>query len=68
MRRSALAAFLTEMRVRPVCARVAPHNIVSVRVLQRCGFAIVGEDVGPDSVKELLLALTAESRTEEAAS
>ena len=62
----ALAAFLTEMRARPVYARAVHHNVASIRVLQKCGFAIVGGDVGPDSVKELLLTLTAEARTEEA--
>jgi len=34
----ALAAFLHLERSRPLYAGVAPHNIASIRVLQKCGF------------------------------
>ena len=40
----ALAAFLEHMQTRPVYAHVAKHNIASMRVLQKCGFAITSED------------------------
>jgi RimJ/RimL family protein N-acetyltransferase len=63
----ALAGFLSEMRTRPVYARVARHNGASLRVLQKCGFSITEEDVGLDSVNEIILVLTVESRNEEAA-
>ena len=36
----ALAAFLHLERSRPLYAGVAPHNIASIRVLQKCGFTL----------------------------
>lgn len=42
----ALAAFLREITERPIYARVAQDNIASLRVLQKCGFIITGEDKG----------------------
>lgn len=42
----ALAQFLTHVRARPVFAHVAKHNAASLRVLEKCGFTIVGEVVG----------------------
>jgi RimJ/RimL family protein N-acetyltransferase len=47
----ALAALLEEAPERPLFAHVAKHNVGSIRVLERCGFAVVGEDAatpGPD--------------------
>ncbi len=43
----ALAAFLTYDTARPLHARVAKHNVGSRRVLETCGFALIGEGVGP---------------------
>ncbi len=40
----ALAAFLTEIKTRPLYAHVAKHNIASRRVLEKCGFIVVKED------------------------
>jgi len=40
----ALAAFLAQFPVRPLYAHVAKHNRASVRVLEKCGFAVVGDD------------------------
>jgi len=40
----ALAAFLREFRVRPLYAHVAKHNPASVRVLEKCGFGLMGDD------------------------
>jgi RimJ/RimL family protein N-acetyltransferase len=42
----ALAQFLDLVTVRPLSARVAKDNLASLRVLQKCGFAISGEDKG----------------------
>ncbi|MBB4634260.1 GNAT family N-acetyltransferase [Longimicrobium terrae] len=43
----ALAAFLeTASTKRPIRARVAQDNLGSLRVLQKCGFIITGEDAG----------------------
>jgi RimJ/RimL family protein N-acetyltransferase len=42
----ALAAFLVEVRTRPLAARVVKDNIASLRVLQKCGFVITAEDKG----------------------
>lgn len=40
----ALAEFLGLIQTRPLYARVAKHNIASRRVLEKCGFALMGED------------------------
>ena len=58
----ALAAFLDHVKTRPLYAHVAKHNIGSRRVLEKCGFTIVGEDKGfPDvrrqEVEEFILKL-----------
>ena len=42
----ALAALLREAPERPLYARVAQDNLASLRVLQKCGFTITGEDKG----------------------
>lgn len=36
---SALALMLEQLNVRPLYARVAVHNMASLRVLQKCGFS-----------------------------
>ncbi len=51
----ALAAFLDHVKVRPLYARVARHNLASRRVLEKCGFTISGEEV-----EELILKLDAD--------
>jgi RimJ/RimL family protein N-acetyltransferase len=40
----ALAEFLPVVGERPLFAGVARHNAPSIRVLEKCGFAVVGED------------------------
>ena len=40
----ALTAFLEHVQTRPLYAYVAKHNIGSRRVLEKCGFTVVGED------------------------
>jgi len=59
---AALAAFLGEVPERPLFARVAEHNGGSRRVLEKCGFAVVGRDRwhlddGTDNGPELILRL-----------
>ena len=41
---AALAQFLTKIAARPVYAHVAKHNFASIRVLQKCGFQLSGEE------------------------
>jgi len=41
---AALSLFLDYVTARPLVAHVAKHNIASIRVLQKCGFSISGED------------------------
>jgi RimJ/RimL family protein N-acetyltransferase len=43
---AALVAFLGEEPVRPLHAGVAPQNGGSLRVLEKCGFAVCGEEDG----------------------
>ena len=40
----ALLAFLEQVPLRPLRASVAKHNRGSMRVLEKCGFRLVGED------------------------
>lgn len=42
----ALAAFLEVVSQRPLYARAAKDNLGSRRVLEKCGFTVVGEDRG----------------------
>lgn len=66
----ALQAFLIHHNpVRPIYARVAKDNFGSRRVLEKCGFIIIGEDKGfanarGQEIEELLLVLDA-TRTDE---
>lgn len=54
----ALAAFLREVATRPLYAHVAKHNVASTRVLQKCGFRIIGSArVEPDGIDEVVLRL-----------
>lgn len=41
---AALSQFLRHVKERPLYAHVAKHNIASIRVLQKCGFIISGEE------------------------
>lgn len=41
---AALSQFCDYERARPLTARVVRHNTASFRVLQKCGFALSGED------------------------
>lgn len=43
---AALRAFLALVTVRPIYARAAKDHHASLRVLEKCGFIIVGEDRG----------------------
>ncbi len=52
----ALAMFLKQVETRPLYAHVAKHNLASARVLQKCGFVIIGEDINGD-IEEWLLKL-----------
>jgi RimJ/RimL family protein N-acetyltransferase len=60
---AALAQFLELVETRPLFARVAKHNAASIRVLQKCGFTICGEDqfAGPEGTRgeEYILELRA---------
>ena len=63
----ALSQFLAQVKVRPLYARVAKQNIASIRVLQKCGFTLYGEDqfTGNDGEvgEEFILALGSNHRT-----
>jgi len=56
-----LKQFLSMVKTRPLFAHVAKHNIGSRRVLEKCGFAIIGEDkyvnIGEEEVEEFVLKL-----------
>lgn len=43
---SALATFLRGMTTRPLYARAAADNLASIRVLEKCGFVLVGRGRG----------------------
>ncbi len=61
---AALRAFLLEVTERPIFARVAKDNRGSLRVLEKCGFTIAGEDKGfanarGEEIEEFILILSA---------
>jgi RimJ/RimL family protein N-acetyltransferase len=65
----ALSDFLGYVKVRPLYARVAKDNIASLRVLEKCGFTISGEDKGfsnarGEEVEEFILKLRANEKEE----
>jgi RimJ/RimL family protein N-acetyltransferase len=58
---------LSRVKVRPVYARAAKDNTASLRVLEKCGFKISGEDKGfsharGKEVEEFILELRGEGR------
>ena len=56
----AVAELITKVRERPLYARVAEHNVGSLRVLAKCGFSIVDEEQHDgDPVKEIVMRLDA---------
>ena len=65
----ALAAFLDHVHVRPLYAHAAKDNRASIRVLEKCGFRVVGEDRGfanarGEEIEELILRLDGNDRDE----
>jgi RimJ/RimL family protein N-acetyltransferase len=59
---AALSTFLGQVAARPLYARVAKDNVASRRVLEKCGFTVIGEDKGFSyargaEVEELILIL-----------
>ena len=55
---AAVAAFLKELEIRPLFARVARHNLASIRVLEKCGFTPVRRETGADGIEELVFELS----------
>ena len=57
----ALAEYVNIVKTRPLYAHVAQHNIGSRRVLEKCGFKVIGEDSYTNpagvSVEEFMLKL-----------
>lgn len=49
---AALTAFLELQKTRPLHARSAKDNHASIRVLQKCGFVICGEDSGYSNARD----------------
>jgi RimJ/RimL family protein N-acetyltransferase len=65
----ALSAFLEDLKVRPLYARAVKDNIGSIRVLEKCGFAICGEGKGfanarGQEVEEYILRLDGNKKDE----
>lgn len=59
----ALKAFLKEYKLRPLYARVAKHNAASLRVVEKNGFIVTGEDkfanAAGEKYEEFVLTLSA---------
>ena len=58
----ALTAFVGELAERPLYARVAEDNLASLRVLEKCGFVVIGRESGyanarGTEIEELVLEL-----------
>jgi RimJ/RimL family protein N-acetyltransferase len=59
---TALSVFVTQVRARPLHAHVAKHNVASIRVLEKCGFRLSGEEyaaslAGGEAVEEFIFTL-----------
>jgi RimJ/RimL family protein N-acetyltransferase len=54
---AALRLMLAEIKDRPVTAHVVLDNVGSQRVLEKCGFVRVGEEVADDGVHEVIFRL-----------
>jgi RimJ/RimL family protein N-acetyltransferase len=52
-----LAAFVAELAERPLHAHVASSNLGSIRVLEKCGFALTGSAEADDGVEQLVYEL-----------
>jgi len=58
----ALQMFLQQEKLRPLYGRVAKDNAASRRVLEKCGFVLIGEDKGfsnarGEEIEELILVI-----------
>ena len=54
----ALRLLVREVPIRPLFAHVAKHNLSSIRVLEKCGFTVCGENKGgDDGIVELIMKL-----------
>jgi RimJ/RimL family protein N-acetyltransferase len=66
---AAVSQFLGQFGIRPLVAHVAKHNAASLRVLQKCGFTITGEDRFPwgdgEYVEDFVLTLNSEGSADE---
>jgi RimJ/RimL family protein N-acetyltransferase len=61
----ALSLLVDLVKTRPLYAVVAKHNVASIRVLEKCGFSMASEEIGPPDmpggdVEEVLLKLEGE--------
>jgi RimJ/RimL family protein N-acetyltransferase len=58
---AALTEFLQTMTTRPLFGHVARHNVASKRVLEKCGFTLIGEsaymNIAGEEVPEFVLRL-----------
>jgi RimJ/RimL family protein N-acetyltransferase len=59
---AAVVSFLEVERTRPLYARVADTNPSSARILEKCGFRIVGRGETPTGVEDVLMELPATPR------
>jgi len=59
----ALAEYVSIVKTRPLMSHVARHNVGSQRVLEKCGFTVIGEDTYTNpagvEVEEFILKLKA---------
>ncbi|MGZ5553902.1 MAG: GNAT family N-acetyltransferase [Chthoniobacterales bacterium] len=53
----AVSAFLRLEQTRPLYAGVAKHNVASIRVLQKCGFTLLGPEGGDADASHVILML-----------
>lgn len=58
----ALRQLLLEVQIRPLFAHIAKQNLASKRVLEKCGFIVIGEDawspaIGSPEIHEFILRL-----------
>ena len=67
---AALDQFVAKITTRPLRAHVVKHNVASIRVLEKCGFGVVGQEADDAGTIEYVMELSpngCEARREKSA-
>lgn len=60
---AALDQFVAKITTRPLRAHVVKHNFASIRVLEKCGFRMVGQEADSTGTEECVMELSLNGRS-----